>query len=71
MHSNTHIYQILFVDPDKMGSHPIRKCSVTYCCAGLHPEPLIVSVYLKAGWKIGRVKEKSLKYKNVGGKIVG
>ena len=57
LHSNTHIYQTLFVDPKQIDSHSIRKCATTYCCAGVHPGPPIVSVWLQVGWAIGRVKE--------------
>ena len=71
MHSNTHIYQTLFVDPDEIGSHSIRKGAATYCCAGVHPGPPIVSVCLRAGWTIGRVKERYLKYENAGDELVG
>ena len=60
MYSYTHIYQTLFVDPDENGSHSIRKGSSTYCCAGVHPGKPIVSVFLRAGWTIGRVKERYL-----------
>ena len=61
----------MFVDPDDIGSHSICIGAATYCCAGVHPGPLIVSVYLRAGWTIGRVKERYLKYENVGDELVG
>ena len=71
MHNNIHIYQTLFVDVDEIGSHSIRKGAATYCCAGVHPGPPIVSVCLRAGWTIGRVKERYLKYENAGDELVG
>ena len=48
-HSNKHIYQTIFVDPDDNGSHSIRKGAAIYCCAGVHLGPPIVSVCLQAG----------------------
>ena len=71
MHYNTHIYETLFVDPKEIGFHSIRKGVTTYYCAGVHPDPPIVSVYLRAGWTIGRVKERNLKYENAGDELVG
>jgi len=58
-------------DPDELGTHSIRKGAATYCCAGVHPGPPIVSVCLRAGWTIGRVKERYLKYENAGDELVG
>ena len=42
-HCNKRIYQTMFVDPDDIGSHSISKGAATYCCAGVHPGPPIVS----------------------------
>ena len=63
---NEEIFQNIFVDITEIGSHSIRKGAATYCCAGVHPGPPIVSVCLRAGWTIGRVKERYLKYENAG-----
>ena len=71
MHYNTHIYKTSFVDPKEIGSHSIRKGAAMYCCADIHPGLPIVSVCLRAGWTIGRVKERSLKYENTGDEFVG
>ena len=71
MHYNTHIYMNLFFHPEEIGSHLIRRGTATYCRAGAHPDPPIVSVCLRAGWTIGRVKERYLKYENAGHELVG
>ena len=42
-HSNSHLYQTLNVDPKELGSHLICKGAATYCCAGVHPRPLIIT----------------------------
>ena len=64
--TNEEDFQSIYVDINEIGSHSIRKGAATYCCAGVHPGPPIVSVGLRAGWTIGRVKERYLKYENAG-----
>ena len=59
------------VDPKDLGTHSIRKGAATYCCAGVHPGPPVVSVCLRAGWSLGRVKERYLKYEIAGDELVG
>ena len=54
-----------------IGTHSIRKGAATYCCAGVHPGPPVISVCLRAGWSVGRVKERYLKYENAGDELVG
>ena len=71
MHYNTQIYETLFVDPKEVGSHSIRKGDATYSCADIHPGPSMVSVCLKAGRTIGRMKERYLKYENASDDHVG
>ena len=61
----------LGVDYTEIGTHSIRKGAATYCCSGVHPGPPIVSVCLRAGWSLGRVKERYLKYEPCGDEIVG
>ena len=71
MHCNTHIFKTLFVDLKEIESHSICKAAATYCYASVHLGPPIVSVCLRAGWTIGRVKERHLKYENAGDELVG
>ena len=66
LQSNEQAFQSISVDISEIGSHSIRKGAATYCCSGVHPGPPIVSVCLRAGWTIGRVKERYLKYENAG-----
>ena len=69
--SNRDLYLSKHVDPNELGTHSIRKGAATYCCAGVHPGPPVVSVCLRAGWTIGRVKERYLKYESAGDELVG
>jgi len=69
--NNRDLYLSYHVDPQELGTHSIRKGAATYCCAGVHPGPPVVSVCLRAGWTIGRVKERYLKYENAGDELVG
>ena len=41
-----------------MGTHSVRKGAATYCCTGVHPGPPVISVCLRTGWSVGRVKER-------------
>ena len=66
-----HAYMKEHGDPKELGSHSIRKGAATYCCAGVHPTPPIVSVNLRAVWTVGRVKERYIKYENAGDEFVG
>ena len=71
MHRNASEYHTVHADSDELGTHSIRKGAATYCCAGIHPGSPIVSVCLRAGWTIGRVKERYLKYEYAGDELVG
>ena len=71
LNNNRDLYHAKHVDPEELGTHSIRKGAAAYCCAGVHPGPPIVSICLRAGWTIGRVKERYLKYENAGDELVG
>jgi len=49
LNNNRDLYHAKHVDPEELGTHSIRKGATTYCCAGVHPGPPIVSVCLRAG----------------------
>ena len=66
MATNQEYFQSIYVDINEIGSHSIWKGAATYCCAGVHPGSPIFSVCLRAGWTIGRAKERYLKYENAG-----
>ena len=68
---NTAIYEASGIDVSELGSHSIRKGAATYCCTGCHPGPPIISVCLRAGWTLGSVKERYLRYDNAGDEVVG
>ena len=58
-------------DPSLLGTHSIRKGAATYCCTAVTPGPPIVSVCLRAGWALGRVEERYLKYDACRDQVVG
>ena len=60
--SNSHQYETLHVVPKELWSRSICKGAATYCYAGVHHGPPIISVCLRAGWTVGKVKERYLKY---------
>ena len=68
---NEHEYNAIGVSHQDIGTHSVRKGAATYCCAGVHPGPPVISVCLRAGWSVGRVKERYLKYENAGDELVG
>ena len=68
--SSSHLYETYHAEPKELGSHWICKGGATFCCAGVHLGPPIVSVCLRAGWTVGRVKEQYLNYKNAGYELV-
>ena len=68
---NSELYLAAGIDPQEIGTHSIRKGAATYCCAGVHPGPPVVSVCLRAGWSLGRVKKRYLKYEVAGDELVG
>ena len=65
------LYLSCGIDPKEIGTHSIRKGAATYCCTGVHPGPPVVSVCLRGGWSLGRVKERYLKYEVAGDELVG
>ena len=64
-------YQALGASPKDLGTHIVRKGTATYCFYGVHPDPPIVSVCLRAGWTVVLMKERYLKYESVGDQLVG
>ena len=71
IHNNEDEYFQIGVSAQDIGTHSVRKGAATYCCAGVHPGPPVISVCLRAGWSVGRVKERYLKYENAGDELVG
>lgn len=65
------LYFACGIDPKEIGTHSIRKGAATYCCTVAHPGPPVVSVCLRAGWSLGKVKERYLKYGEAGDELVG
>ena len=68
-HQDTHLLH--GEDPSLLGTHSIRKGTAMCCCTAVTPGPPIVSVCLRAGWALGRVKERYLKYDACEDQVVG
>jgi len=54
-----------------LGSHSIRKGSVTYCTSGSTACPGSATVCLRAGWKMGTIQDTYLRYEGAGDMHVG
>mmetsp|Transcript_2607 Transcript_2607/g.6229 ORF Transcript_2607/g.6229 Transcript_2607/m.6229 type:complete len:171 (-) Transcript_2607:97-609(-) len=54
-----------------LGSHSIRKGSVTYCTSGSTACPGSATVCLRAGWKMGTIQDTYLRYEAAGDMHVG
>jgi phage-related protein len=61
----------LGVGPGDLGTHSCRKGVATMVAGGCTVSPPIISLCIRAGWKMGGVKEKYLKYEAAGDQYVG
>jgi len=59
------------VKPSDLGTHSTRKGVATSVSAGCTMSPPIVSVCIRAGWVMGGVKDRYLKYEAAGDQFVG
>ena len=64
-----HEYQALGAFSEDLVTHSVQIVPATYCCCIVHPGPPIVSVCLKAGWTVRRVKERYLKHESAGDQL--
>ena len=55
-----------YVSVENLGSHSIRKGAASYCSSGITVPPSVLSICLRAGWKISCAKELCLEYENYG-----
>jgi hypothetical protein len=58
-------------EPTELGTHSTRKGVATAVCSGCTMSPPIVSVCIRAGWTMGGVKDRYLKYEAAGDQFVG
>lgn len=58
-------------EPTELGTHSTRKGVATSICSGCTMSPPIVSVCIRAGWTMGGVKDRYLKYEAAGDQFVG
>jgi integrase len=53
------------------GTHSMRKGAATYCSSGSTACPSSVAIYLRAGWTLGGVQDRYMKYEAAGDMFVG
>ena len=56
---------------EETGVHSIRKRAATYCCGGRTAAPHMASVYNRAGWTMGKVKDTYIQYAASGDQHIG
>ena len=68
-----HRDDILFmgIDPDDIGVHSIRKGAATYCTSGTTFGVSFAAVCIRAGWSMGGVKDRYIKYAEAGDRVCG
>ena len=54
-----------------VGAYSTRKGSTTYCCSGSVDGPPIISVFLRAGWAIGKTMASYLRFAKAGDNFCG
>ena len=59
------------VKPGDLGSHSTRKGSITIVCSGCTVSPPMLSIFLKACWSMGNVKDRYIYYKKSGYQFFG
>ena len=59
------------IDPDDIGVHSIRKGSATYCTSGTTTGISFAALCVRAGWSMGGVKERYIKYAEAGDRVCG
>jgi len=62
---------MLGVEAGDLGSHSARKGAATFVACGTTVSPPIVSICLRAGWSLGKVKQKYLFYEKAGDQYLG
>ena len=63
--------KLMGVREGELGTHSSRKGVATMVAAGSTASPPIISICLRAGWVMGGVKDKYLKYERAGDQYVG
>ncbi len=61
----------LGIDPAHIGVHSIRKGAATYCCCGTTSAPSIAAICVRAGWTMGKVRDRYIRYEAAGDQHVG
>ena len=59
------------IHPDDIGVHSIRKGAATYCSSGTTFGVSFAAVCVRAGWSMGGVKDRYIKYAEAGDRVCG
>ena len=59
------------ISPTDIGTHSLRKGSSSYSSSGSTACPSAVAVHLRAGWNVGGVTDRYLRYEGAGDMYVG
>ena len=59
------------VDPESIGSHSMRKGASTFAASGSTACPSSTAIHLRAGWALGGVQDRYLRYESAGDMFVG
>ena len=59
------------IDPDEIGVHSIRKGAATYCTSGTTSGISFAALCVRAGWSMGGVKDRYIKYAEAGDRVCG
>jgi hypothetical protein len=59
------------LEPSDIGTHSVRKGAATFACSVSVSGPSIVSVCVRAGWTLGDIQDRYLKYESAGDQFVG
>lgn len=64
-------FRDLGIDVDSIGTHSLRKGASTFCTSGTTACPSVTAVHLRAGWSLGGVQDRYLRYEAAGDQYVG
>ena len=59
------------VEPENIGVHSIRKGAATYCTSGTTTGVSFAALCVRAGWSMGGVKDRYIKYAEAGDRFCG
>ena len=64
-------FKALGVDENTLSSHSCRKGAITIVSSGCTVSPPMASIFLRAGWSMGDVKDRYIHYEKAGDQFCG